>query len=520
MKDNEFFKHFPNDVSPELIDYITNIVMDWSVYLFTHREGKQQYAYCTHCQQEHASDGLNHNQVSECPHCRAAGHVKAGGRGRSKLIDESYLMWYEKSLVDPNVLIARGIYSVRDYRGDYRSVQTKSKVIAMYLFEWGKPGRMARRAYWSDRSKWEETKSVFSETTLSMQRVHSYHSSLQDIAATVKGTPFQYCTWEQYDIGDRAEVFDFASRYKCMEFLTKFGFSHLVRGKIEGAPTYGAINWIGTTPEKVFRMSKPEFKSMFQGKNSNECKSTPIGFRTIRSYQVHRQEGIPLNWDEAQLMSKFIEKSEASSLSRMLNDAPMNGRYSTKEIKKYFLKQIRNNSHYRNGWNSIMIEYGDYLRECMELGWDTSKASILFPNNLEAAHQKTMNEINIIRDEEREKRIRQRAKDLIEYSFEYKELMLIPAGSIDDLVNEGKKLGHCVGRYAEKYASGGCAIFFVRKKDNPLKPYYTMEVVEGRIIQCQGRRNTAMNKEVSEFVNRFEKLVLSKWNRKKQGVAV
>lgn len=510
---NKFFLHFPTEISPDLQKYITHQVMDWSVYLFTHREGRQQYAFCTNCKLEHASEGLRHGKIAECPHCHAAAQVKASGRGRSKLHDESYLLWYEKSLVDPNIIVARGIYSERDYRGDFRSTETKSTVVTCYLFEWGKPGQHVRKMHWWNRSaRWVESKKPFSETKQSMSNIYSYHS-VDNIAAAVQGTPFQYCTWEQYSITDRVEVFDFASRYKCMEFLTKFGLAHLVRGKIEGLPTFGAVNWNGDTPEKVLRLTKAELKELRRGGHH-------LQFSTLRSYQLLKQDGLSPSWEDAYRLNGLSALSERSELAVLLNMPPLDGHFTNADIKRYFLKQIRNNKrgHY-TGFN-VLIEYRDYLRECLELGLDTSKSSVLFPNDLERAHQQTARKVIVIRDKGRDKRIAERANELEALSFRLNGILLRPANSTDELVQEGKILKHCVGGYAEKYASGACDIFLVRKENEPLKPFYTLEVKKGEVVQCRGMRNVSMTKEVSDFIEQFKKKKLKKAKSTNQGVAV
>lgn len=161
MKDYEFHEHFEqqNEVSQKLLDYITNSVMGWSKYLFTHREGRRQWAYCTSCRQEHPTEQtLKHGQDAQCPHCGCSATVKASGIGRKTLIDHAYLLWYERSQVDPDILIARGLYCTRDYTEDYRKTETAVKDIARYLFKWGEGGQMKHRTYWTNGGKWYEQK--------------------------------------------------------------------------------------------------------------------------------------------------------------------------------------------------------------------------------------------------------------------------------------------------------------------------------------------------------------------------
>ncbi|MGG4397219.1 PcfJ domain-containing protein [Paenibacillus thiaminolyticus] len=511
-----FFTHFPTDISDEIRNYITDVVLSESRYLFTHREGSKQYAFCTHCKQEHRSSGLRHGKISQCPHCGTVAHVKASGRGRKNLIDNVYLLWYEKSVVDPAVIIARGFYVSRDYTKDYRKTETEIQPIALYLFEWGKGGQMARRCYWSRSSKWEIPKKVFSEARRSMSHTPSYYC-IESIQKAVEGTPFQYCTWESYDYEDRVKVFDFAAKYPCMEYLTKLGMRPVVHAKLEGAPTYGAINWRGKTLEKVLRLTKSEAKEWVKQSFKN-------GLLSLRAYQKFKKLGFGLNFEQAHIVCNLAVGTEIKALER----------YATPEaIVKYVLKQAnrRDTARYYHGAGSILRDWRDYLVECRELGMDLNNEGVLFPNNLHAAHQKTSAKIKFKRDEALDKQIRERAKKLKKFEFECNGLFLRPAASNKELFQEGKELEHCVGSYARRYASGGTNIFFVRKTEEPSKPFYTMEVSGGMVVQCRGYKNCSMTPEIREFVDQFisKKLLTSKQTRvdvtgiqveQREGVAV
>ena len=59
-------------------------------------------------------------------------------------------------------------------------------------------------------------------------------------------------------------------------------------------------------------------------------------------------------------------------------------------------------------------------------------------------------------------------------------------------------------------------IFFVRKDDNPEKPYFTMEmdVSTGKIIQLYGFGDCSAPKEVRAFANAFAQFMHNKKARK------
>ncbi|MGN7457876.1 PcfJ domain-containing protein [Paenibacillus pasadenensis] len=494
--ENEFMRHFPSDISDEIRDYCTDEVLASSRYLFTSREGRQQIAYCTHCKLEHHSDGLRHGKIEECPFCRSACRVKASGRGRKRLIDEAYLIWYEKSTIDPQAIIARGFYMLRDYSGNYRETETVIKPVAMYLFEWGQGGRMLRRDYWSRYINWQATSSVFSEAKRSMDYKPCFHSRA-NIRRAVEGTPFRYCMWESYEVNDYVKTFDLAARYgDVMEFLTKAGLRSFVVSKLTGGSTYGAINWRGKTPEAVLRLTKAEIKQM--------RKAGAIGPRALRSYQISKKDGSNYSWEEARTLCDLVDPFNAERLTALSEHAPL------PVLKKYIAKQARRDPRRYSAGSPVLIDWRDYLRECRELGRDITRPGVLFPNNLHEAHQLAGRALKLVNDERVNKQIAERLPELLKrYGFERDGLIIRPAVSSVELFDEGKALSHCVGGYADRYAKGETTILLIRRAAALDEPYHTMEVSGTRIVQCRGMKNAPPPPDVAAFVAAFEKAKLT-----------
>ena len=53
----------------------------------------------------------------------------------------------------------------------------------------------------------------------------------------------------------------------------------------------------------------------------------------------------------------------------------------------------------------------------------------------------------------------------------------------EDIVIEGSELHHCVASYVPKIANGMTNIVFVRRKEKPDEPFFTVEVDNNKIIQ-------------------------------------
>ena len=82
----------------------------------------------------------------------------------------------------------------------------------------------------------------------------------------------------------------------------------------------------------------------------------------------------------------------------------------------------------------------------------------MFPKNLYIQHQNFIKQIEYIKNKEIDCKIKERLKETERYYFEWNGLLIRPARSHAELIEEGKRMHHCVGSYAERYANGGTDI--------------------------------------------------------------
>lgn len=505
LEKQEIFAHFPTVISQEIVDYVTNVVLLDSRYIFTKRNGiGQQYSYCTHCKYTYRSENFKHNERVYCNKCNSFCTVKASGRGRKYLQDRGYFVWYDHSLKDKNSIVARGIYVVRDYSGPYTNVETKYTVTSMYLFEQGK-SRMIDNYCWNN-TYWRKRKSIISESTTSMQNIRS-HYSRESIERAVKGTPFQYSTWEKYDYNEMLEFFDLASKYPCIEYLSKLGLTNLVKEKLRGHKTYSTINWRGKTLDKVLKLSKYEIKELKEIRDSN----ISLNYYSLFLFHQSKKDGSNFSLKDAVTLNKILPSYREDDIKEIHKYATL------KQIIRYVKKQYikKNEKHYFSS-DMVIGTWKDYLRDCRELDMDLNKESILFPTNLYDAHQKTIKKIKYKADKALNDQLKIRLKKLKKYQFEYKGLIIRPALSIQELIDEGNALDHCVGSYAKRYAKGQTTILFIRKKTNPNKPFYTMEIQDNRIIQTYGFDNKLPTKQVQAFIDTFTNEILNNKRRERK----
>lgn len=511
----DFVSHFPVCVSQELFDFAQDVVFRTSRYIFTRREGKRQYGYCTHCRQESETAGFRHGEKSVCKSCGSVCTVKASGRSRKFMIDEAYFVYYEKSVLDPQTVTARGIYAIRDYREDYRAVDMEFEVKAMYLFAPKQTAMFERPWLWySDTSGWyvgrgwQPRKTIGSLMGGSMAHKPCF-TSYESILAAIEGTPLQYSTWEQYRGGDMVKFFDLATKYPCVEYLTKLGMRGLVDAKLNGDRTYNMVNWRAKNPLEVLKMSKQEM---------NELRAAEVTVDPWMLYVRHvaKKEGSNMSVADVARLSNDIPEGYQTYLKVAMRYASL-GR-----LDAYFTKQLANpdaHLHYDTK-RSLLVTWNDYIKDCVYLGLDISSDAVKFPKNLYRAHQNTIKQIKLRADELLAAKIAERVKSLRKMQFEALGFILRPAQGSQELIDEGKALHHCVGTYADRYAKGETDIFVLRRADKPDKPFYTMEIKQGIIVQCRGLKNCTPTEDVQVFIDMFVSQKLPTKKGPKVGIAV
>ena len=167
--------------------------------------------------------------------------------------------------------------------------------------------------------------------------------------------------------------------------------------------------------------------------------------------------------------------------------------------------------------NDTAQAYRDYLQECEQLHLDLHDKEILFPKDLTAAHNRTMEQVKFERNKADQEKFQKAVEKLEKFAWSEGEFFIRPAREQMELTAEGKALHHCVGGYIKRMAEGETAIFFLRKANEPDKPFYTLELQKKRVIQCRTEHNASYdrNPDVKNFVDMWMEKVVKKGEKKK-----
>ncbi len=499
-----YMDHVPDTITEEIEQYVDDVVLKKSRYLFITRKGKEHYAYCTHCKKEIKIDfKVKHNSTELCSSCGSECTVKYAGYSRTTMTDKACYLRFDKSLIDKNIVIARGYFVYRDYAGEYKNVKTQYNLVSVYIFTPGSASVMLDRYSWwyKYRNKnecWDKRGTIHLFTSGKYGYGNLYTDKLSLNLAS-KGTVFEYMDFNRYInySWDLIRIIGIYSQYPLIiEHLTKLGLDELIDARIYRYNTYSSVNWKGKDIYKALKINKQDFNIL----RKSGIKITPL---ILKLYQIQKKDGSKLSPEELSVISNTIK--DPCAFIKILKYG------SLKKMYNYLYKQ--QNDKRLQSYYSILGTYRDYISDCEKLDMDLNNKNVLFPKNLVKAHEETIKRVKYKEDKALNERFTTRYKTANEkYYFEYKNMLIRAVRNSAEIIKEGEKLHHCIARYSEEHASGKTTILLIRNKEHPKTPFFTVEVKGNKIIQAHGKYNCNPEGEVEEFIEKFksEKLEISK----------
>lgn len=163
------------------------------------------------------------------------------------------------------------------------------------------------------------------------------------------------------------------------------------------------------------------------------------------------------------------------------------------------------------------ISYRDYLYAAYYLGRCLEHSAVLWPEDLQAAHDEAIDqqaELQLAELEKAERRgVAASARERrAKYEFELEGLKIVFPMTAAAIKREGKALSHCVGGYAERHMKNVLTILFLRKVATPNVPYVTIEIRGNQIQQIHGYCNdTGIGAQSPRTVHRQFLAAWLKW---------
>lgn len=513
-KYKKFLRYFPSGFSTELKKCIDKTFATKGLNFFVCRDkSDKQKSYCIHCKHYVIlPEQYKHNDEYVCPYCGMKGAIKHTWRLKKPLKNTLYMQYYEKADYDKKSIICRGLYIVRCISLKTLHVNYDIETGAYYLFQ-NNNCQMIRYGGFSCYY----TKPLIEKKSIHPLWSHYYFTDIladnhESFIKAVKGTKWEHCCYNEllgYLEYDSIKLLYFYDKYPQMEYIVKAGFALVIAEKIRQRPMYGIrINFKAMNLKKAIglpglsKLDKKYIKS-FKGQIRPE---------ELKIWQMIKKENINNSIQEgfgkkdAGKPYEFIRSFCLKNIVDIHKIIP-----NLKKIHSYVCQQFDlYGKRYRLSQQNIISDWLDYLKECKSLGMDLKDTAVIFPKNLRFAHENTTKQIKLKKEKLLKEKIERLSLKRQRYKYSFKNIVSMPAASIDELIAEGAALNHCVGTYADRYAKGETDIVFIRKVFEPDRSFYTMEIKNNKVVQVRGSHNCGMTDEVKEFVEHFKNDVLNK----------
>lgn len=482
----------------ELVPAIPKNFENWMLkkgmpqYIFYDAGKKVEKGHCTHCKNEVNIESPKYGVAGVCKSCKSAITFisrKKGGRriderrcGLLQKTPKGYVYrqfmarcWYEKGeLVDGGfkeeirIMYDKDFLKSRTYM-HYRFKATRIIRWQKYQFRQGGPAEYAVKLYSRN------LKRVLKDSPLK-------YSSLELFAKHYQGNFF---------VDDYIKA---AMGRDWIEKLVKCKFYNLAATEISNG------GWVG-----VDDMAAGLKKYLGLGANYYRMLAgTDPTREELGVARIAERRGMRLARSDIEYLSQydrmdFMEYFESSTPHKFLR----------------YLREVIKDSR------SKITEYRDYLSMVRQLDYDMGNPFILFPKNVKERHDLAVEDYNERErlkqkkyENDKENLYQENREKLKHLEMKNKTLMVVLPKRLEEIREEGHVLKHCVSSYSERVAKGETIIMFVRRTDAKGKPFYTMEVKDGKVSQCRGKNNRDMTEEVKAFVKKFEKKKLKTLERR------
>lgn len=339
-----------------------------------------------------------------------------------------------------------------------------------------------------------------------------YYFYTGGIETALQGTAMQYADLDGYLAAERHNknpiyFLEYHAKYPVIEFLWKAGYRNIVHNRIFGMDreNRNAILWERKKLKECFKFPLRILKLM----PPEEWKLDDVQ----RANYLWKNYGERIT--DAEMRTALQSRTDVQSLTGAMPYAGI-GKI-LKYIQKQTEKRKEEKGHTTYTLEGIIRAYRDYLQECEQLHFDLHDREILFPKDLVAAHDRTMKQIAFEKNKADQEKFQKAVEKLEKFAWSEGEFFIRPAREQMELAAEGKALHHCVGGYIKRMAEGETAIFFLRKANEPDKPFYTLELQKKRVIQCRTEHNASYDRkpDVKNFVDMWMEKIVKKGGKKK-----
>lgn len=447
--------------------------------------------YCARCRKYVPIREPKHGKETTCPSCKAKAVYKAVGRSKN-LRTETYSAELMQRF--HGGIVIRHFVQYQRYAGEKPEtpgIITREEIRTL-LFNTGEV-----RDYYYGNYKNKYTRWVPGKIYTGAQGTKLYRRNLSKVrsAELLKHSTVEL--WEELPIQTR-EYLKLEKRNPEIEMLAKLGMYRLARELIGIGTSKSFVKQDETELAKRLRIDKSRM---------GRLKAMDGGIITLQWLQ---QEKLADTIWQDEMIREF--EDAVITVNRLgFLPPPISYHKAYHYLKRQAALADETLSQTVTTWR-------DYINMAEQLKMDTKLEMLQRPKNLREAHNRVieMNKAKSIEKKAKEierkwpKVNRQLAK-LGKYEYEQGKYCVVAPKKVYDIVREGMILGHCVHTcdyYFSRIQTDESYLFFLRKKETPDVPWYTLEVEPSGNIR---QKRTTGDKQNPDFAEAIP--FLKKWQR-------
>lgn len=390
----------------------------------------------------------------------------------------------------------------------------------IFVVEIGKIGRDEQKTYlnWGDHLT-STGKNVYVHHSISNMMPYIHPS----VPTAIKKSCLKYSgitvgKGRCYSINEKVKRMSLHAKYPQLEYLRKAGLEEIEDSMVWDRPTYLRPNWKKKDLTGLLGISSQDIDKLKQWKM--------FDIDHIAAYKEIRKT------------HKRITKHDMENFFSFFSDiGPFTTRYAYREdfrgldpvkTAKYLEVLFEENrpkcGHGAYGYtrSTVASEYADYLKQLRDLGYPETEY-YLYPKDFFEAHDRVSKELRekLDREEQKKKRGKQKMYEE-EFLPKLKELawsdgtyIIRPLENYADFSAEGRNNTNCVASYYDRATAGKTGIFVIRLKSAPDTSLVTVEMQDGKLVQCRAKGNQQPDDDVQAFADRWMKEIVKKKGKRK-----
>ena len=470
--------------------------------------------YCTFCEKEVAVRNPRHNKIGHCLRCRHEVTYKSVGKAGTVVTgrDNMYLIQRCRDGV-----MVREFQGYRRYcKGDYRNPQCSSWEIRRVLYD--SNAKPMHAYYWGDYKhaefRWIRTEAC-GPSWYGDERGRVYGRTLPSLGAKeLRRTGLVEALRDNKEI-DPEKYLAVLQYVPQLEQLSK---AHLPALAAECVSSYYSFSEAFKNPGsgsllRLLGIDSQQLKRLQKNK---------AGRRFLKWLQYEKDTGKSLP-DEA--IAWFCKEDILPDKLRFITD-----RMRIVQVYNYMRRQMREGSM---SSKELLATWSDYLSMACRLKMDTKDAIIYRARKLRQRHDEL---VELCGQKDHAVRAGEilgkypHIEDILQeitdvYGYKGKDYAVIVPSRIEEIMEEGERLHHCVGssdRYWERIERKESYVLFLRRTSYPHTPYYTLEIEpDGTVRQKRTMYDRQQEdiKDAEKFLLGWQKVVSQRITAKERELA-